>query len=435
MKITAHLGKISWSLADKVLYVGYGLVQLQQIKALSPDVYGVFSLLVALNTWIMIISDGAAIQGVIQFGVQPEERPRVNTIGLLFYLAIVSVSVLAIYLLQQPLSAIFNEPRFTTVAEMLPLYCLLTLPRMFCLKLIYRDLRMRDLFIVDTIWFGVRTAMTVWALRTNSLNSLEDIILIDFVGMAASSLCALVLTRRDLVFGWTGGITVREYLRYGVPLAVATALNTTPRQLDVFMIAAFFGTGVVGVYNPAKNLYRFFEQAFDAVTVLLYPAAVRLNAAHRHDDLRNLATKAISITLLPCILALIVLEVGGSNIIVPLLGPKYMAAVGHFNVLILAALGMPFVLMSSVIGAMGHSTIIVRYSAIGLVVSVIVQLTIGFAGLSQWVGLGLVVNTIVVGILCTAYVRHTLGFEWKDLLRAVGDVRNAVRLRRGGGLS
>lgn len=435
MKITAHLGKISWSLADKVLYVGYGLVQLQQIKALSPDVYGVFSLLVALNTWIMIISDSAAVQGLIQFGVKPEERPKVNTVGLVFFTFIVGVAVLLVYLLQQPLTDIFHEPRFTTVADMLPLYCLLTLPRMFCLKLIYRDLRMRDLFVIDAVWFGVRTVMTVWLLRAGTLQTLEDIILIDFAGMAASSLCALVLTRRQLVFGWAGGITIREYLRYGIPLAIATALNTTPRQLDVFMIASFFGTGVVGVYNPAKNLYRFFEQAFDAVTVLLYPAAVRLHSAHKNDDLRNLATKAMSITLLPCIVALIVLEAGGSNVIVPLLGPKYAAAVGHFNVLILAALGMPFVLMSSVISAMGDSTVIVRYAAIGLVVSVVVQLAIGFAGLSQWVGLGLVVNTIVVGILCAAHIRRATHFEWRDLFRIVGDARNAVRLRRGGDAS
>lgn len=435
MKITAHLGKISWSLADKVLYVGYGLVQLQQIKALSPDVYGVFSLLVALNTWIMIISDGAAVQGLIQFGVRPEERPKVNTIGLVFYTFIVGVSVLLVYLLQQPLTDIFHEPRFTTVADMLPLYCLLTLPRMFCLKLIYRDLRMRDLFIVDTVWFGIRTVMTIWALHNGTLNSLEDIIFIDFVGMGASSLCAIVLTHRELVFGLTGGITVRDYLRYGIPLAVATTLSTTPRQLDVFMIASFFGTGVVGVYNPAKNLYRFFEQAFDAVTVLIYPAAVRLHAAHKNEELGHLITKAMSVTLLPCIIALIVLESGGSNVIIPLLGPKYAAAVGHFNVLILAALGMPFFLMASVISALGDSTVIVRYSAIGLVVSVIVQLAIGFAGLYQWVGLGLVVNTIVVGVLCTAHIRRTIHFEWRDLFRIVGDARNAVRLRRGGGAS
>ena len=34
MKLTAHLGKITWSLADKVLYVAFGLVQFVQIAAL-----------------------------------------------------------------------------------------------------------------------------------------------------------------------------------------------------------------------------------------------------------------------------------------------------------------------------------------------------------------------------------------------------------------
>ena len=63
MKLTAHLGKITWSLADKGLYVLYGFIQLLQIKALPAEVYGVFALLVGLNTWIMIVSDGSASAG------------------------------------------------------------------------------------------------------------------------------------------------------------------------------------------------------------------------------------------------------------------------------------------------------------------------------------------------------------------------------------
>lgn len=429
MKITAHLNKISWSIADKGLYVGYGLVQLLQIKALPADVYGVFSLLVALNTWIMIVSDGSALTGIIQFGTEESERRRVNTLAMVIHGLIVGVAALVVFVLQDPLSSVFREPRFVTVATMLPLYCLLTLPRMFSLKLIYREMRMRDLFVIDLVWFGVRTVMTIWALSNNSLKTLEDIILIDFAGMGASSLAAVWFTRKEMVFGWKGRISVKEYLRYGVPLAIATALNSTPRQLDVLVIAAYFGVGVVGVYNPAKNLFRFFEQAFDAVQTLLYPAAVRMMVQDRREDLQILITKAISVTLIPTIIAVVILELGGSQIIVPLLGEQYAGAVGHFNILILAAIGMPFLLMSSVINAMGHSTTVVKFSAIGLIVGMTTLFGISVAGWEWAIGLGLVVNSLVVGVLCTLYVRRAIHFPLRSVLRAFDDLKHMIANR------
>jgi O-antigen/teichoic acid export membrane protein len=425
MRLTAHLGKITWSLADKGLYVLYGFVQLLQIKALPAEVYGVFALLVGLNTWIMIVSDGSALQGVIQFGTKESERGRVNVLGVTIHTIISMGAAAVVFLFREPLATVVDE-RFVDVAMLLPLYALLTLPRMFCLKLIYREMRTQDLFWVDMIWFGVRTGMTVYMLSNNSLNTLEDIVLIDFVGMGASSLAAVLFSWRFLEFRWKGSITTKDYLRFGVPLALATALNSTPRQLDVMVIAAFFGVGVVGVYNPAKNLFRFFEQAFDAVVTLLYPAAVRMHSQHRIEDMQILVTKAISFTLIPTIVAIIVLELGASNVIVWLLGEQYADAVTHFNILIIGAIGMPFGLMASVIAAMGQSTTVVRYSAIGLLFSFATLFAVSYAGWAWAVGFGMVMNTIVVGILCTNHIRRSIHFPLKALFRSVEDVRNAI---------
>lgn len=432
MKISQNLGKISWSLADKMLYVVYGLVQLLQIQAVTPDVYGLVSLLIALNTWIMLLTDGSALQGVIQFGHDPMERRRVNTMAMLIHVVITGVCVGIVAILQQPLSVLLHEPQFAKVALLLPLFALLSVPRMFCLKILYRDLRMRDLFITDLVWFGVRTGMTFWALSHGTLQSFEDIVAIDFTGMAASSVAAMLITRKDLVFGWKGRITFKEYLSFGVPLAIATGLFSTPRQLDVFLIGAYFGVHAVGVYNPAKNLYRFFEQAFDAAVTLLNPATVRLHTQGRMDELRALVTKAISFTLIPVVIALVVLELGGSQLIIPLLGPKYAAAVGHFNVLSISALAMPLTLMSTVMVAMGQGRVIVGYAAAGLVMTAGTLVLIGELGLESFVGMGLVLNTFLVGWLCVRHVQRTLGFPWTQVLRAYGDVRNHLRARNGG---
>lgn len=193
-----------------MLYVGYGLVQLLQIQAVTPAVYGLLSLLIALNTWIMLLTDGSALQGIVQFGQSPEERRRVNTLALLIHIALTAFFVLVIFILQDPLAHVLNEPKFAEVALLLPIFSILTVPRMFCLKILYRDLRMKELFITDAVWFGVRTSLTLWMLSQGTLSSFEDVVLIDLLGMGASSLTVVILTRRDLVFGWKGSVTDRR---------------------------------------------------------------------------------------------------------------------------------------------------------------------------------------------------------------------------------
>lgn len=432
MKVTAHLGAISWSMADKLMYVGYGFVQFLQIAALPKEVYGVFTLLVALNTWIMMVSDGSALAGVIQFGVDVEDRPRTNMLAMIIHTIVVMGSSGLMFLLSEPLTDLFHVREFALVAQWLPLYCLLTLPRMFCLKILYRDMRMRDLFVADVVWFGVRTSMTILAISNGQLKTFEDILLIDLAGMAASSLVAMLMTRKDLVFSRLGKMNLRTYLGYGVPLAAATALNTAPRLLDVYVIAAFFDVGVVGVYNPAKNLYRIFEQGFDAVTTLMYPAAVRMHAQQRTQDLQTLVTKAVSFTLLPIIVIVAVLELGASNLIITFLKPEYAAAVGHFDVLTLSALIMPFGLLGSIILATGQSASILKYSAIGVGSSFAVLFLVGYLGQAHLIGLGLVANTLVVSVLYTVHVQRYLHLPLSAFSRVLPDARNMLRRFRGG---
>lgn len=425
MKLTSHLGAISWSMADKLLYVGYGFVQFLQIAALPKEVYGVFTLLVALNSWIMMVSDGSALAGVIQFGVHTEDRPRVNMLAMMIHLLVVFGCVGLIFLFREPLAQLV-APEFSTVALWLPVYAVLTIPRMFCLKILYRDMRMRDLFIADAVWFGVRTAMTIWFISQGRLTSFEDILFVDFAGMGASSLIAVVMTRKDLIFSRIGTMNLRTYLGYGIPLAAATALNTAPKLLDVYVIAAFFNVGVVGVYNPAKNLYRIFEQGFDAVTTLMYPAAVRMHAQGRKHDLQTLTTKAVSFTLIPIIGIVAILELGASNLIITFLKPEYAAAVGHFDVLTLSALIMPLGVMGTIILAMGQSASILRYSAIGVASSFLVLVLVGYSGQADLIGFGLVANTVVVSILYAVHVQRSLGLPLKAFSRVVPDVRNVL---------
>lgn len=442
MKVSQHLGKISWSIADKALYVGYGFVQFMQINALyqgnagnmasATATYGMFTLVVTLNTWVTMIADGSALAGIIQFGVHKEDRKRVNMLAVAIYAAIVAFSSILFYSASDFFEHSLRIKDFGIVAMWLPLYLILTMPRMICLKLLLRDMGMSRIFIADLVWFGVRTLMTMMAMRSHSLVHLDDILYIDLVGMGACSLVFVILSWKELEFSWKGTMTLKKYLRYGVPLSLAGALSTAPRMLDVYVIAMFFGVGVVGLYNPAKNLYRIFEQAFDAVVTLLYPAAVRMYGQNRMSDLQILITKAISFTLIPTVIAVLALEAGLGSFLINLLVPQYSAVIGHFNVLTIAALAMPFGLMAGVIQAMGRSSALVLYSVISVAVSMIVLFAVGYMGNADWIGLGLVAYTFVAGALYMNHVRKEIHVPARAVLRAFDDALVMVHARRRG---
>jgi O-antigen/teichoic acid export membrane protein len=208
-------------------------------------------------------------------------------------------------------------------------------------------------------------------------------------------------------------------------------LNSAPRQLDNLAIGVFFGTGVAGAFTPAKNLYRVFEQAFDAVSTLLYPAAVRMYAQRRMEDMQVLITKAISVTLIPSIVAIVALELGLSNVITVVLGPTYTDAIAHFNVLIIAGVGMPFLLMNSIIAAMGQSMAIVKYSAMGLIAGAIAFFIVVLLDQPLLVGAALVTNTLVMGALSVAHVRREIHFPLRAMARVIDDVRHVLQRTRG----
>jgi O-antigen/teichoic acid export membrane protein len=184
--------------------------------------------------------------------------------------------------------------------------------------------------------------------------------------------------------------------------------------------------------HPAKNLYRIFEQAYDAVVTLLYPAAVRMFSQNRMSDLQVLITKAISFTLLPTVMAVVALEAGLGGYLINLLLPQYNAVVGHFNVLTIAALAMPFGLMAGVIQAMGRSTALVWYSGISVAASMLVLFAVGYANAPKWIGLGLVTFTVVSGTLYMNHVRKEIHIPLRALARALDDVRNGLEKLKGG---
>lgn len=436
MRIQDYLGKITWTAVDKLLFILYGFVTIVQIKVTNDTAaYGLFTMLTALQTWIFIVSDGSALQGIIQFGMDKGNRPKVNTISGVLHISVVMGFSVLIALLHSVLATMFNEPRIAQVALWLPVYCLLTIPRTFCLKLLLRDLQMKQIFWVNFSWFGTMSVLTLWLIvngslsnpLTNSIDKFHLLSLIAFTGMLVSSVTAVVLSRGLLGFGMSGEIGYRNILGFGVPQALVGTINNSIRQLDILLLQYFFGVNAVGVYQAAKNLYRVFEIGIDAIYSLVYPAAVRLLSQNERAQFIALLSKAVSFVFVPYVLVVLILELKGTEIVVGFLGSKYQAAAQQFNLLIMGALFLPFIPLSSVPMALQQSLTLLVQVIVSAAVGICVLIWVGIINDNSLFPLGIVAYSFSLSVLLILYSYKTLGLTPVHFLRAVPDSINFIK--------
>lgn len=426
MQLRKHLGILSWTAGDKLLFVGYGLVTWLQIRALSPEEYGLAAQLLTLQAWIAIVAEGSLLQSIIQYGHNETLRAHANFWALLLH-ALFTLGIAGlITVLRAPLATLFEEPRFTVVATILPFYCFLGIPRSYTLKLLQRELRARDVFITNAVWLGASTVLTLCMLARDSLRTFNDMALIACSAMGAGSIAGMILARDLLAWSRAGDLRLGSIMRFSFPQALMMAMATSIRQLDIFLVQLFFSTRAAGVYNAAKMLYRVFETGADAAVWLMYPVAVRkLHDGHRHS-LRILIAKALVLQILIASAAVIFLYAGGTHLLVGFLGVHYGDTAAIFNVMAIGALFLPFAMLQSVLLALHRVDRLLAITTTGVVAALLVYFIIGALNMLWLIGSGVIAYAVTVAMLLCATLARDGMIGRHDIIAAVRDIRRQL---------
>lgn len=430
MKVQENIDKIAWSLADKSLFIIYGFVQLFQIRNLEPEEFGLYSLLIGIHTWIFNISDSFALNNIIQFGMRKQSRKKVNSVALIIHLIFVLGSALIFYLLTSFWIDIFNEENFYLITNSLVVLTALTIPRTFCIKFFYREHNMKGLFFTDLGFFGTMSALTVFILVSYKTFRFEDMVNIYYLGMAVSSIISVILTRKHLVFGWEGETKVKEMLKFSFPMTLSTLGHSIPKNLDVVFLKLFFSSSTIGIYNSAKTMFRIFDEANNAAYGLIYPAAVRQIEKKDNQALHDLMTKSVSMLLIVYAGLVLMLELGLSDVVIKFFLPeKYYFSISHFNILILSALFLPFVLLSVIINAKGKPFVVFSYVIISASLFVVVTVIVGLTKSESLIPLAYLSYTMLLGILSYFYIKRDNGFKISSLIRGIKDTKNYIQAK------
>lgn len=428
MRIQEHIDKISWSIADKMLFFLYGVVSIFQMRALPIDEWGLFGLMIALLTWIFIVIDSFALQNIIQFGMNENNRKKVNTYALIIQIVLAIIIASIIFLFRFDLATFFDENRLIIIGKFLPILIFLFIPRSYVIKLIYRKQDFKKLFIVDVSFFGTMTLMTFYFIFANRYLTFIDMITIYFFGSGISSLISIFLLKKDLQFSLKGNIELITLFKFSVPWTIYSALNYLPRVIDLLFVQYFFKTEATGVYYSAKNLFRVFDEALNASFGLVYPAAVRQIEKGNITALNDLMTKSVSFLFISYVVIVVSLESGLSNFLITNVLPySYHNAVGQFNLLLVGALVMPILMLSPIITALGKPQVVLLFSAIGLIFTVVILYLVGIVGQFSYVPLGLVTYFYVSAILSFWYMNKKYNFTIKTLFRAIRDSKEFVK--------
>ena len=418
MKIGNFWDKISWSMADKGLFVGYGLVQILQMNRMTTSEFGLFALLISIHTWIFVVSDAVALQNIIQFGMNEKTASRANVFSLVLHLMIVIGLPMYIFIMKEPLSIIFGVKELSYIFGILPWFCLATLVRTYCIKFVFKHSQMHQLFFINLMLFLPITLLTFYYKWTDGFLNLDRMIIMYFTGHILSSITALLFTHKKIKLSMKGKLSLKEVLNFSMPLLFTNALHSLPKQLDSYLVSFFFGTSATGIYFSAKTLFRVFEETLAAVR--------RLERGDR-AGLKEIIVKAISVLFFTFIAIIIVLQFGLSEyLITKFLSSKFANAIGQFNLLSYAALGLPFLILTSLIVAERKPKVLFRYVLFSVICFLISFILVGINQNPALIPITYIVYSYALAITGIYYFVKNYGYSFRDLFRVFADVKNVV---------
>ncbi len=426
MRLVNHIDKIFWTAADKLLYVIYGFIFLVQISMLNPDDFALFSLLLAINTWIFIISDSFSLQLIIQFGYNDEYEKNANLYALIFHITITLGLSLILFLLSNQISYILNESRLKEILIYLPLLSILMIPRTYFGKFLLKNHNMQKIFWMDFFFFFTMSVLIIYfKLNSNKLD-LQLSINIYFLGTLLSSIYATMSSIRYCKIDLKGRLPLKKVLKFNVPFTISNALANLPKQLDILIFKLFFDLHTIGIYQAAKSLYRLFEEGVSGANGLVYPALVKHFETKNYNEIYSIVSKGISFLFIAYVFVSIILLSGFSNFLISnIMKSNYLNSINYFNILLIGAIFLPLNILNFLLTSTENHIKLLLNVSIAFLLSIITMYFVGFYNLNILIPFGLISYNFTLAVLNYLYVKkHILpNFKLINLLRGFNDTK------------
>lgn len=349
-------------------------------RLLAPEDYGLVGMVSAIINMALLFSDMGLSTATIQ--KKDITQPQVSN---LFWINMgISILIMFLHFCSAPLiAAFYHEPRLFWIVVLLSINYPINSLSTQHLALLSRKMQYLSLVIIDlTAMIGGTLVGIIMALLNFKYWSLIAIsvatVLINFTMCWTLCHWRPSWPRRD--------VGTKSLFKFGMHLTGSSITNYLARNMDNILIGWRSGSVSLGYYSKAYQLFLMpLQQINGPLSAVVLPGLSRLQ--DEPEKFRNYYKKALAILTslaMPISMGLAVLS---DDIILLLLGPKWMPAVPLLKVLSIAAVFQPVMNTSGWLYiATGRSKAMLQwtvFSSITFIISFIIGLPYGAMGVAK----------------------------------------------------
>jgi hypothetical protein len=172
----------------------YGIALIALLQVTDNVELGLFTLFNNLHNFILALASYIGLHSLLQFSANDNEKPLINFYSLLNCIIIVGIFACFIYFCQNQLSHLLNEIRIKEIVTAIPLLSLFSIPRYFMVYVLYRELQIFKLFIMNLIYFGTMSGIIFYNVVIDNFLTNIDLIHITYIASILSVVSGIILT-------------------------------------------------------------------------------------------------------------------------------------------------------------------------------------------------------------------------------------------------
>lgn len=393
------------------------VISLILARLLSPDEYGVINLvLIFITIANVMVQNGFGTALIQKYKTDEKDFSSVFYVNLLCALGI----YLVLFALAPFLAAFYRNPEITRIVRV---WAVILFPGgVICVQNAYvaRKLKFKALCLATMLSAlvsgicGIVLAAWgygVWALVGQQLAYY-------FVLMAA--LFAAVSWRPRAVFDFA---RIKTLFQFGWKLLSASVIDTVFMNLYGLVVGKVYNDTVMGIYTRGEQFPKLIVTNLGtAIQSVMLPAL----SAHQNQPERigAMLRRSIKISVFLVLPMMAGMAAAADNLVLTLLGEKWMASVPFLQISCLAYAVWPMDIANlQALNAMGRSDVFLKLEVVKKFIGVVILvLTVRFGAVSfiAWKAVGDFLCTFINAWPNQKLLGYSIARLWKDVLPALG---------------
>ena len=442
MKLSSHLPKFFFALADKSLPLFYGLgIILIVIRTIPIKEYGILVLVQSTFYLIQNMNEFLVLRPMVKY-LSADLRNGKWVIPHSFVLSVTffCLTLGIVTVLSSSIGDLLHFPSFSSYLIYLWGLPLAFFLKSFAISILNSQVKPFKVFVIDFVYYMGSLVGILLMFLKNNLDTANDVLYVNIVAALSSSIVSLPFVLRylssiELKINRQRFKSIFQFGKYTFGAGIG---STIFQRGDNYVLSAILSPIEVATYNAGRTFMRFFNIISQSVNMLFFPIISRLKSQGREKDIKAVIEKGIGFYILLLYPVIVVLILVAKPLLSFIYGCKYPNAHIVFQILLVGMVFHPFLCISSAcllglgkprfnmvskfisipLNIIGNIVLIPIIGVYGSAVAVVLYMSTESIFLFFW--LKKFTNCTIIGIF-TRY-RDVLSFG-KELIKGAKDIK------------